>query len=314
MAFPDTPFSTLFGFSLRSQSDIADGSIVAFGAPLQSSAPRRPGTDAGPSAIREISCDLLQPYLASPSRTAVDLSSNRAKRLRDFGASSDLGDLPCEGPVSTIDIERVAQLTAAIVAAGAFPILLGGDHRVFEGLVRGVRAAAGAPAILSVSDKITLPPATDAAPLPLAGLASATADPSPVLCVGVNSLQSAASWDGLHAVGGAVISADALHETRPQAVEKINSFIAKNEPCVCGVDLEVVDSGHAAGTPSVNVGGATPEQLIDLLSEIDISAPLAGIAITNVAPKLDARGLTELAAAKALLALLDNQLFTEAAP
>jgi agmatinase len=234
--------------------------------------------------------------------------------LRDFGGSSDLGDLLCDGQVSTTDIKRIAQLTATIVAVGAFPVLLGGDHRVFEGLVRGVSAAPDAPAIISVSDKITLPPAIDAAPLPLAGLATASADRCPVLCIGVNGLQSAASWDDLHAVGGGVISADELYEARPQAVETINSFIAKNRPCVCCVDLEVVDSGHAAGTPSVNVGGATPEQLIGLLSEIDISTSLAGIAITNVAPKLDARGLTELAAAKALLALLDSQLFTEAVP
>jgi arginase family enzyme len=112
-------------------------------------------------------------------------------------------------------------------------------------------------------------------------------------------------------IGGRIISADELYETRQQALETIDLFIKQNEPFVCCVDLEVVDAGHAAGTPSVNVGGLTPEQLIDLLSEIDISGSLAGVAITNVAPKLDGRGLTELAATEALLALLDSHLFDE---
>lgn len=314
MASPDAPFSTLFGFPFRTQDEVEGGSIAAFGAPLQSAAPRRPGTEAGPRAIRETACDILQPYLASPSRTAVDLSRGGAKRLRDLGNSSDLGDLPCDGQVSADDIARIAQVAAAIAAAGALPVLLGGDHRVFEGLVRGVHRDEGAPAIISFSDKIVLPAAVDAPPLPLAALATATEDGCAALCVGVNGLQPAAAWDALDATGGRCISADALHEAPLRALETINAFIANNGSCVCCVDLEVVDSGHAAGTPSINVGGPAPEQLIELLSETNLSRSLAGLAITNVAPKLDARGLTELAAAEALAALLDDRLFAEAAP
>ncbi|MBT6275876.1 MAG: hypothetical protein HOI95_17295 [Chromatiales bacterium] len=77
----------------------------------------------------------------------------------------------------------------------------------------------------------------------------------------------------------------------------------------CCIDLEVVDSGHAAGTPAINVGGLTPEQLVDLLFEIDFSHSLCAVAVTNVAPKLDARGLTELAATEALLAVIGSHLF-----
>ena len=311
MAFPKIPFATLFGLPYRNQSEVVEGSIVAFGAPLQSAAPRRPGTESGPSAIRETSYDILQSYLASPSRTVIDISDGCAKRLQDYGGSLDLGDLPCDGQVSTNDIERIAQVAATIVAAGALPVLLGGDHRVFEGLVRGVNNSEGPSAIISFSDKIMLPSTIDAPPLPLAALTTTTEDSCPALCVGVNGLQSAAAWDALDAVGGRSISADELYEARPRALKMINSFIRQNGSCVCCIDLEVVDSGHAAGVPLINVGGPTPEQLIELLSEIEVSKSLAGVAITNVAPKLDARGLTELAAAEALLALLDSQLFSE---
>jgi len=243
----------------------------------------------------------------------VDLSSGRTKQLREFGGSLDLGDLECDGQVSTTDIEHIAQVTAAIVAAGGLPVLLGGDHRAFEGLVRGADDSSNALAIISFSDKIALPAAIDAVPMPLATLATATDDRCPLLCVGVNGLQSSTAWDAVVRIGGRIISADELYETRQQALETIDLFIEQNESCLCCVDLEVVDSGHAAGTPSVNVGGLTPEQLIDILSEIDISGSLAGVAVTNVAPKLDARGLTELAATEVLLALLDCHLFNEIA-
>lgn len=311
MVFTDAPFATLFGFPFRTQNEVVQGSIVAFGAPVESASPRRPGTTFGPSALRETSCDILQSYLASPSRTVVDLSNGRTKQLRDFSGSLDLGDLVCEGQVSTADIAQVAQVTAAIVGAGGFPVLLGGDHRVFEGFVRGVDDGSNALAIISFSDKVALPAAIDAAPLPLATLATVSEDRCPLLCIGVNGLQSGVAWEELESIGGRIISADELYEARQQACETINHFIKQNESLVCCVDLEVVDSGHAAGTPSVNVGGLTPEQLIDLLSEIDISRSLAGVAVTNVAPKLDARGLTELAATEALLALLDSHLFNE---
>ncbi len=310
----DAPFATLFGFPFRNQSEVVQGSIVAFGAPVQSVAPRRTGAEFGPSAIRETSGDILQSYLASPSRTVVDLSNGRTTQLRDIAGSLDLGDLECDGQVSTHDVVQIAQVAAAIVDAGGLPVLLGGDQRVFEGLVRGVNESAGARAIISFSDRITLPTAIDAGPLPIAALATASGDSSSVLCIGVNGLQSAADWVALDSIGGRIITADALHETPQQALETINLFIEQQGSCVCCIDLEVVDSGHAAGTPSVNVGGLTPEQLIDLLSETDISTSLAGVAVTNIAPKLDRRGLTELAAAEALLALLDSQLFLEVTP
>lgn len=119
--------------------------MVAFGAPVQSAHPRRAGTESGPSAIRAASCDVLQTWLSSPSRAAIDLSTGTARRLRDLGTSVDIGDLDCGGPVSTASIASVAQATAAIIEASGFPVLLGGDHRVFEGLVRGVHDLSTSP-------------------------------------------------------------------------------------------------------------------------------------------------------------------------
>lgn len=309
MASIDVPFATLFGLPYGGHSELVEGSIVAFGAPLQSASPRRPGAELGPSAIRETSCDVLQPYLASASRTAVDLSSGSTKRLRDRAGSLDLGDLECNGQVSTSAIDHIARATATIVAARGLPVLLGGDHRVFEGLVRGIQAVSNAPAIISLSDKIALPAAIDAAPLSLSTLAMPSTARGSLLCIGVNGLQSGNDWGALVRSGGQMISADELYDARQQALATINDFIGKHRALVCCIDLEVVDSGHAAGTPSVNVGGLTPEQLIALLAEIDIAGTLVGVAVTNVAPRLDARGLSELAATEALLAILGSRLF-----
>ena len=309
MTHSDPPFATLFGFPFGTQVDLKEGALVAFGAPVQSAHPRRPGTGSGPSAIRQTSCDALQTYLSSPSRTAVDLSTGTTRRLSELGKSRDIGDLDCGGPVSTVSIASIAQATTAIIDASGFPILLGGDHRVFEGLVRGVQHASNVPAILSFSDKITLPAAIDDEPLPLAVLATACDAECPLLCVGVNGLQSGQAWKMLDRIGGRIVSTDELYEDPEQALAKITSFLRKHQSLVCCIDLECVDSGHAAGTPSINVGGLTPEQLIALLAQTDFADALVGLAVTNVAPALDARGLTELTAVEAMMAALDSRLF-----
>lgn len=319
MVTTNAPFATLFDATFRRPDEIvagtiAPGSIVAFGAPLQSASPRRAGAEDGPAAVRESSCNLLQAYLASPSHTAVDFEAGTAWRLRESETISDLGDLDCGGQIVAGDIARIAQVTTRIVTAGGLPVLLGGDHRVFEGLVAGLGERQ--PAMLVISDKLTLPATIDGAALPIAALASATARDEgtcPVLCVGINGLQPGHAWDALEHIGGRIVSADELHDSPRQAFTTIQSFLEEHAELICCIDLEVVDAGHAAGTPAINVGGLTPEQLTDLLASMDISDKLAGLALTNVAPRRDVRGLSELAAAESLLASVRRRMFDEVA-
>jgi agmatinase len=255
----------------------------------------------------------LEAYVASPSRTAVDLATGSARRLRALDTSLDLGDLDCTGQICAADITHITQATTSIVAAGGLPVLLGGDHRVFEGLVAGVSDTGGGPAILSISNNLTLPTTVDGEPLPLANMATDSEGSRPLLCAGVNGLQSGEAWLALKQISGHIVTADELHDTPHRAHESINRFVGEQQSLVCCIDLEVLDSGHAAGTPGVNVGGITPEQLSELLAAIDFAKSLSGIAITNVAPKLDARGLTELAAAEALFSSLRGFLFDDVA-
>jgi len=311
MAVIDVPRTTLFGFPHRELMAGEQRSIVAFGATVQSAFPRRAGAELGPAAIREMSREALETYLSSPSRTAVDLNSGRMKRLRNLQSSSDLGDLECDGPVSSSHVAQIAEISAATRRSGSMPVLLGGDQRLFEGLVKGVQDGAIVPPILSISDKLSLPAATDSAPLALADVVVPANNSCPLLCVGVNGLQSSAAWEAMDRVGGSVVSADQIYDTPNQVRETIKRFIHSHKSLVCCVDLETLDAGHAAGTPALNVGGLTPEQLISMLSDIIPSGALSGVALTNVAPSLDARGLTELAAVEALMAVLDGELFTE---
>ena len=69
------------------------------------------------------------------------------------------------------------------------------------------------------------------------------------------------------------------------------------------------DSGYASGTPGMDIGGLTPKVfngIVELLSSIK---NVAGVAVVNCAPTLDARGHTEHLAAQALLSIMRGVIF-----
>ena len=78
-------------------------------------------------------------------------------------------------------------------------------------------------------------------------------------------------------------------------------------------DLHIVDlrQRQMGRRDSLNVGGLTPLQLIEILSKANIASKLVGICVSNVAPLLDARGHTQYAVAEALLAVMGERLFEE---
>jgi len=286
--FADADFGTL--------DELKPAAIVILGVPADSPAPQRSGTAAGPLGLREASHAVLQPYLSSRSRTVTDIESGRKTRLRCDRAVLDIGDLLACNPWTSTVSQTVAKLVGEIVSQEAMPLLLGGDSRVVEALLDGLTIGGDAPACIVLSNKLI--------PVPNASNA--------YLFVGINGLQPATQWKTCRDAGGIVLSAEHIHVNGIEAaIDTIDAYIFKNERLAVCLDLEILDSGYAAGTPGINVGGLTPEQLTVMLSGIDLADKLAGIAAVNVAPALDPRGLTEFAAMEALLAILDTQLFED---
>jgi arginase family enzyme len=66
------------------------------------------------------------------------------------------------------------------------------------------------------------------------------------------------------------------------------------------LDLGVVDTGHAAGTPGLNVGGMSALDLLDTLRALAARARIVAMATIGLAPERDPRGHSELLAAEAL--------------
>src|SRR2546428_2608139 len=99
-------------------TDLAGVDAVVYGIPFDTATTYRTGPRFGPEAIRSASA-LLRPY-----HPVLEVNVVESLSIVDYG------DLP----VSPGDIERtyaqVEEALAPIVAAGVFPVALGGDHSI----------------------------------------------------------------------------------------------------------------------------------------------------------------------------------------
>ena len=282
-----------------------------------SAEPRRRGAAKGPLAVREASIAAFEDFLISPSRTVIDLDTGIARRLKNEVDGVDLGDIDLDTLPNDVALGAATAGVGAICARGGVPVLLGGDAGIAECLLVGASWSSRSVGAIVLSPSLVLPATIDAKGRAIGELIATAGRGSAygLLCIGTIGLQPKSAWDRLCEVGGHVLAAELVHTVGSSAAaSQVRDFVAQYERIICVIDLEVIDAGHAAGTPGITVGGLTPEQLIDLVKEARFGTKLAGIAVTNVAPDLDRRGHTEQVAALALHAALGEFLEEEFRP
>jgi agmatinase len=111
-------------------AELAGFDVAIVGAPMDDLVSDRPGTRFAPRAIRAASCP-PGPHLEA------GLDAFAALRIADFG---DAPVLPADAPRSHAAIEATV---GQVLAAGAIPVVLGGDHAITEPSVRACAAVHG---------------------------------------------------------------------------------------------------------------------------------------------------------------------------
>ncbi len=309
---------TFARFPFGKLSDLDAGMLAIFGVLMNSTYGRGHEAVAGPNALRQCSAEYLADFLQSPSRTVFDIDTGKTLRLRDNVGGIDLGNLAA-GSISDNDmVNQIASLAQAVLAARAVPVLLGGTVNCLLGLIEGFWAAQRKPGLLILTNRLFT---TEGSRNFIREGEIHTEGSNKVseleTCqVGINGLQSADAWACVRQASGArIITADAIHDGGwSLAIEEVGAFIDAQDEVICAIDAAVLDTGYAAGTADLNVGGLTPQQLVSISTEFDVASKLAGMALLNVAPELDARGHTEQAVTESAFALLDGLMVEEIRP
>ncbi|MEM6824369.1 MAG: agmatinase [Pseudomonadota bacterium] len=298
----DLPFVGIATFGKRPYAPdwatlSADAAIL--GAPFDAGTQWRSGARFGPRAIREAST-----LFSFGHAGAYDHEDDRTYLGPDIRIT-DLGDADI---VHTDTVRSHANIRAgieAILAAGALPVVLGGDHSVnipaieaFEGTGdlhvlqidahldfvderHGVRFGHGNPMRRAAERGY------------VTGLTQ----------VGIRNVSSTAreGYEDARAMGSDILS---VRQAREVGARAIAARIPNGARVYITIDIDAFCPSIAPGTGTPSHGGFLYYEVLELLQATARSHDIVGIDLVEVAPDYDPTGSTAILAAQILLNLL----------
>lgn len=268
------------------ESSFEEASVVLYGAPFDSTTSFRPGARFGPSAMRHESFG-LETYSPYQDKDLMDISVFDSGDLELCFGSSEM---------ALLDIEKRAN---EILYAGKFPLLLGGEHLVTLAAVRAVFHKYPDLHIIHFDAHADLRDDYLGAKLSHACVLRRCHE-----LLGDNRIhqfcirsgereefQFAAQHTDFHP-----FSFDGLQET----VRELNE---KQVPVYFTIDLDCLDPSVFPGTGTPEAGGVSFLELLDAIRTVS-QANVVGADVNELAPMLDASGVSTATACKVLRELL----------
>jgi agmatinase len=271
-------------------AELAGVDVAVVGAPTDDLVSDRPGTRLGPRAIRAASCP-WGPHLEAK------IDASQALRMVDFG---DAPVVPADAARSHAAIEQTVGL---VVAAGAVPIVLGGDHSIAEPDVRAC-AAGRAPLGLVHFDTHTdtgrqvfgleISHGTPMYRLVEAGVVA----PERYVQIGLRGYWPGEKEFAWQAERG--ITSFFMHDVRRLGIDEVVRGTLERlgpGPVFLSVDVDVLDPAFAPGTGTPEPGGMTTADLLRACRTIAAGVELAGADVVEVCPSgIGSLDVTALAA------------------
>ena len=302
---PDVTFLGVQRCDLGDPASYAGADVVVLGAPFDGGTSYRPGARFGPQAVRTTD------YLGhGGSRPSLALRTDGLRDLRVL----DAGDV--EMPPGHIE-QSLAALQAAValvVAAGAVPVVLGGDHSIAYADVRGEASVLGAGRV----SMLHFDAHADTGDLEFGSLwghgqpmrrllESGDLRGDRFLQIGLRGY-----WPGPETLDWMAQQGLRSYEmtevvTRGLPACLTEAFAIAVDDCdgvFLSVDIDVVDPGHAPGTGTPEPGGITARELLDAVRRACLELPVVGLEVVEVSPPYDSAGITAALANRVVLEAL----------
>jgi agmatinase len=252
-----------------------DVAIVA--APTDDLVSDRPGTRFGPRAIRAASCP-PGPHLEA----RVD--AFEALRVVDFG---DAAVLPAD-PVRTHG--QIERTVGQVVAAGAIPVVLGGDHSITEPNIRAVAAKRGPLGLVHFDTHTDT--GTEVFDVELSHgtpmyrlVRDGHVDGSRYVQIGLRGYWPGETEFAWQRDNG--ITSFFMHDVRELGIREVvdRSVAAVGAgPVFLTVDVDALDPAFAPGTGTPEPGGMTSSDLLWACREIARRLEVVGVDVVEVLP------------------------------
>ena len=283
--------------------DAAGLDAAVIGLPSDAGSPFRTGARFGPNAIRAMSV-MLRPV--NPYRGGIDVFA--ALRV------ADLGDAAVVPGYMQVSLERIEQAVAAVVAAGAVPLGLGGDHGVTLAELRALARRHGPLALIHFDSHTDTWPAYFAGQQHSAGtpfrraVEEGIVKPERSLQIGMRgSLFAPSDISQSTELGYQVITTDEALALPPAALATLVRERTGGAPAFLTFDMDFVDPASAPGVQTPEAGGPSAREALTILRALH-GLDLVGCDVVETNPSFDGPGqITALLAATVaaeLLALL----------
>ena len=304
---PDITFLGVDRCDWASLATYADADVVILGAPFDGGTSHRAGTRFGPQHIRQ-TCYL--PH--DGSRPSLALRVDALQDLRVY----DAGDVEMFSGDAARSVRDLQEAVYTVTAAGAIPLVLGGDHTITWPDAAGVAQHRGQGRI----SMIHFDAHADTGNVEFGSLIghgqpmrrlieSGALRGDRFLQMGLRGYwpgPETLEWmaeQGMRSYEMTEIGARGLPECLTEA------FGIAMDDCdgvFLSVDIDVCDPGHAPGTGTPEPGGLTARQLLDSVRRIAYELPLAGIDVVEVSPPYDHAEITSFLANRVVLEALSG--------
>jgi agmatinase len=303
------PQTSFLGLPLVEQSPAgyAGADVVLLGAPFDGTTSHRPGTRFGPQAIRRT--DYL-PHV--PYRPHLGLGVDPFTELKVV----DAGDVPTPPGETEIAHAVLERAVSEVVAAGAVPYILGGDHSIAWPAMRAIagRRGAGSFTVIHFDAHADIGDTSDFGAKYGHGtvmrrlLETGTVRGDQFVQMGLRGY-----WPGPRTMAWAAglgVRSITIHELRERGLDTcLDEVLSEVDggPVYLTVDIDVVDPGMAPATGTPEPGGLTSRELLDAVRICAQRADLVGADIVELSPPYDGPGeITAFLANRIVLEVLSG--------
>jgi agmatinase len=283
-AFRNPRFSGIRTFMrLPYVTDLDGVDAAVLGLPFDTATSFRSGARFGPEAIRSAS-SLLRPY--NPEQE-VDIFAHLSV--------VDGGDLPMAPGDTEATYGLAEEGLAAYVAAGVFPVVLGGDHSITLAELRALHRRLGPLALVHLDAHgdtwheyfgqryyhgTTFRRAAE----------EGVIDPSASVQAGMRgSLYGPGDISAARELGFTVLSTRELRELGAPAFGDLVRSRVGGRPAFLSFDVDFCDPAFAPGTGTPEIGGPTTTEALEFVRALR-GIGLAGCDVVEVAPPYDSPG------------------------
>ena len=251
--------------------------VAIVGAPTDDLVSDRPGARFGPRAIRAASCP-PGPHLEAKVDATAEL------KLVDYG---DAPVLPADAARTHEAIERTV---GEVVAAGAIPIVLGGDHSIAEPDIRACAARHGPLGLVhfdthtDTGTEVFGVEVSHGTPM-YRLVEQGHVDPRRYVQIGLRGYWPGPGEFAWQEERG--IASFFMHDVRElgiQAVVERTLEVVGDGPAYVTVDVDVLDPAFAPGTGTPEPGGMTSGDLLWACRTIAERLELVGAEVVEVIP------------------------------